>query len=144
VSTTGWDYAQGVGALAVAQTLGARSSQWLTSHPEHTEVKDAARLPKIQGTENDAWMRLAGSPGPVYFWSITGEFLHSTGRIAFGTTLAPGLPWGERDAVALNRRGNYLLATCAGSGSHPRVWDVPKRKLVYAADTAWDTVFWPE
>ncbi|MDB5099823.1 MAG: hypothetical protein JWM80_4244 [Cyanobacteria bacterium RYN_339] len=155
LSDTGWDYAQGVRALAAAKTLGTRTSTMLTAHPGEgpalgTGAKEKLRrmAPALHGTEGDGWVQLAGTPGPVYFWMFSGEFTYATGRIAFDTgaktTLAPGLPWSSRDTVALNRHGASLLATCAGSGSHPRLWDVPTRKLVFVENQAWDTVFWPD
>jgi hypothetical protein len=147
MSATGADYAPGVNVLTAAKSLGARSSQWLDSRREHAEVKDArvmARLAKLQAAKGDAWVRIPGA----YVWTVTGEFLHTTGRIAFDdgkqATLAPGLPWGPKDPVALTGVGNYLLGTCAGSGSHPRLWDLRSHRLVFHQDQAWDTVVWPD
>jgi hypothetical protein len=154
LSTDGWDYAMGVEALKASRTLQFRADQVLGSQPAHDEVTDKPTLaalhaaaPTLSGANGDMWWRLKGPPTPVYCWSITGELTYATGRVFFGgpqPTVAPNLPWGPTDQVALNWRGQYLLASDAGSGKQPRLYDLKTRALVFSDDAVLDTIFWPD
>lgn len=173
VSDTGWDMAMGSKRLAAAEGLGARTPDLLTSHPDTAEpdAKTRAALEalvpatvKATKAQEGEWALLAPSAGRLAVWQEQGgEFLHATERVVFTqdpVALVPGLAipapaasakaliqGGEGAsglrAVAAQVRGDRLLVSDAHDGEHPRLIDLPSRKLVFESDLARGVVFWP-
>jgi hypothetical protein len=152
MSSSGWDYAAEETQLKAYQALQYRAAQDLEATPPNQEVKDprtraalGALVPRLQPLTD--WLRLEGPNPPVYTWSVTGEFVHATGPVVFGgpkLALAPRAPWGPRDVIAAMRRGSYLLLASTHAGTHPRLYDLRTRKLIYSDDVGRDAVFWPD
>jgi len=119
-TTTGWDYARGWSAAPEADHLGPYSNSVLEAHLDTKPVDRDARaaLERIARSEpepGDAWAQA----GPLYIWMFSGEFVYTTGRIAWrdasgAIALLPELGLTEKDPVAVLVRGRYQIgrASC--------------------------------
>ena len=152
LSDTGWDFARGVGALAVVTELTKSSREILTPHPSGRPIEDPALLkrllrhaPALAASEGQ-WLELAAAE-EIYVWELNIEFVYATGLILFGkgAELSPpaGLDFTAGDLVAPDANGSYLLVAANESGTHPRLYDLATRKPVYKSDIDRAAVFWP-
>ncbi|HUJ58819.1 MAG TPA: hypothetical protein VLX92_10010 [Kofleriaceae bacterium] len=149
-TTIGWDYARGWSAAPEAATIGPRSYDMLAAHAATTEIRDAATrgaLDRIarSTSDGDGWAEIAG----IYVWMISGEFVSTTGRIAWrggagAITLLPELGFTGGELVAIRPRGRFVLVASSNAGAFPRLYDLVARRLVYASETARAVTWWPE
>lgn len=150
-TTTGWDYAMGVQALDAFGGLGPRSVELSSGHVQGdaAEPKEVAALkklaPKKAGPEDGDWVFVGAGGARVYVWEITAEFAYTTGLVAAGTPpqVLPKLGFTDGDLVSVRTSGKYLLVTGSGTGTHPRLYELPEGKLVFSSDTARAVTFWP-
>jgi len=148
-TTTGWDYARGWSAAPEAEHLGPRSSALLEAHLDTKPVDPDARaaLERIARSEpepGDAWAQAGG----LYIWMFSGEFVYTTGRIAWrdasgAIALLPELGLTEKDPVAVIVRGRYLLVARSSYGTSARLYDLTEHRRIHATDTARAVTFWP-
>jgi len=146
-TSIGWEEGQGTAALETSVDLGPRTRLMSTPRPtaDAASFEDDKRLHAFAPTAEGTWMRLRGTPIPVYF--VEAEEGGATGRILFekgGKLFAPpGLGFSAEDRVSLTCRGSSLLVATAVTGSFPRLYNLMTGKLVYSSDTAAGAVFWP-
>jgi hypothetical protein len=95
----------------------------------------------------ESWTRGTTSAGAFYVWQVTGDFTHTTGHLVFegGEQLVPVKDAGftDGDLVSLNTQGPFLLVASERVGTHPRLYDLRTRALVFRSDTARAVTFWP-
>jgi hypothetical protein len=154
LSDSGWDYAQGLGALTTHAELSDDSTSILSPHPAGKAVDAAALMsrlaayaPKLPNGDY-RWLALTVGADTVYVWEITIELVWATGLLLIqsGDTFVvpPALSFTAGDMVAPVARAPFLLVATSGRGTHPRLYDVPGRRLVYSSDVDRAVVFWPE
>lgn len=149
LSSTGWDFAQGVSSLAAAKTLGLRSNAMLESGNEFKSVTDKALLPELmrlkppEAQDGDEWVRFEAAP--VFSWTVIGDFAHPTSRLAMlDETGAPqALPDTPGRMIAAGFREGRMLVSDASDGKHPRLFELKTRGVVYSSETASGVTFWP-
>jgi hypothetical protein len=151
-SGSGSDYAPGVGILDAHLDLGRQTEEMLSPHPAGDELTDPALLaklkalaPKLVHGDGGQWIRL--KTPTVLVWEVEIEFVFATGEVYFvdGEALQrpPGLGFTNGDLIAPMLRGDYLLIAADTVGTHPRLYDLRRRALVYSSDTARATTFSP-
>lgn len=149
LSTTGWDYGLGVKELDAFGKLGPRSVELAASHAQgdSAEPADVAKLmklaPKGASADDGSWIFVGAGGARVFVWEITGEFAHTTGLVAVGEKVLPGLGFTDGDLVAIRSSSAYLLVTASTVGAHPRLYSMPDAKLVFSSDSARAVTFWP-
>jgi hypothetical protein len=151
LTTTGWDYALGASALDAHSKMGPRSAQLSMSvnggdSAEEKEVQALKKLTPPKAKEDDgAWIFVGAGGVRVYVWQVTAEFAITTGLIASGMPPAPlpQLGFTDGDLVALRTSGPYVLVTASDVGTHPRLYQLPAAKRVFASDSARAVTFWP-
>jgi hypothetical protein len=138
-------------ALDAAARLGPRSgailsSRALTGTPPESfrQALEHERLP----TDGDEWAALAEAAAPVFvLMAAAGEGVHTTSliRLANGESIETPqhLDYAGGELVSVTCRGPYLLVAGVASGTHPRLYDVTTRTLVWTSDTARAVTFWP-
>ncbi|MHB8877035.1 MAG: hypothetical protein ACYC8T_25345 [Myxococcaceae bacterium] len=152
-TTQGADYSPGWRATEASRTLGPRSVDLLAAHLQGDGVLDPALLgrlallaPKGVGEGDGAWVFDGTTAGSFYVWEISAEGSYTTGRVVFGEGErlfpAPGLGFTDGDLVALRTSGSFLLVSAQDVGTHPRLYDLNHRELVFASDSARAAVFW--
>jgi hypothetical protein len=150
-TTTGWDYGPGVRDLDAHGRLGPRSVDLSASHAQGdvAEPKLQTALwplgPKAAREGDGQWIFLGAGGARVYVWEVSGEFAHTTGALATGSPpkKLPGLGFTDGDLVAVRPSGPFLLVTASGVGTHPRLYELPAARLVFASDTARAVTLWP-
>lgn len=149
LSSTGWDYGNGVRELDAHQKLGPRSDDLAASHAqgdtaEGEVLKDLAALaPKGAGEDDGSWIFLGAGGTRFYVWEVTGEFAHTTGLVVNGKAALPKLGFTDGDLVAIRTSGAHVLISAANVGTHPRLYAMPEGTLVFSSDTARAASFWP-
>ncbi|HEX8823742.1 MAG TPA: hypothetical protein VF794_27720, partial [Archangium sp.] len=162
-SSEGSDLSLGISALELAPQ-GPDSTGLLSSQPdgdsdEPTPVQVARLLPfvpaplvekvKAEGMPEDSvgWVRDTTPAGAFYVWQVTGDTPHTTGHLVLesGEQLHPvkELGFTDGDVVAINTQGPFLLVASQRAGTHPRLYDVRTRALVFRSDAARAVTFWP-
>lgn len=151
LTTTGWDYAQGVRALDAFGRLGPRSTELASPHAQG-DVVDGATLkalkrlsPKKAGAGDGEWIFLGAGGARLYVWEISGEFAYTTGLVAAGTPPKPlpQLGFTDGELVSIRTSQRYVLVTASDVGAHPRLYAMPDATLLYSSDTARGVTFWP-
>jgi len=151
LTTTGWDYALGASALDSYSKAGPRSTQLSTSmnggdSAEEKEVEALKKLtPPKAAPDDGAWIFVGAGGARVYVWQVSAEFAITTGLIATGMPPAtlPQLGFTDGDLVALRTSGPFVLVTASDVGTHPRLYQLPAAKRVFASDSARAVTFWP-
>lgn len=150
LSSDGWDYGLGVGALDANRALGPRSVELLDTHAQGDSPEGAAlealtkHAPKKATSEDDGhWIFLGVGGARVSVWEVTGEFAHTTGLVVANDQPLAERGFTDGDLVALRSSGPHLLISNGHVGTHPRLYEFPSGKLVYRSDTARAVTFWP-
>lgn len=146
LSTTGWDYGLGVKELEAHGRLGPRSTELAASHAQGDVVEGEAlaRLQPLTPKGDDGqWIFLGAGGTRLHVWEVSGEFAHTTGLIALGAQPLVGLGFTDGDLVAVRTSGAFVLISSANVGTHPRLYQLPSGRLVFASDTARAASFWP-
>ncbi|MCC6334975.1 MAG: hypothetical protein IT380_13440 [Myxococcales bacterium] len=151
-TTTGWDYALGVQALDVFRKVGARSVELSSAHAQGDVLEGGALAalkplaPKKAASPDDGhWIFLGVGSARVYAWEVTGELAYTTGLVAAGSPpkVLAKLGFTDGDLVSLRSSASFLLVTSADVGTHPRLYELPSAKLLFASDSARGVTFWP-
>lgn len=150
LSSTGWDYGQGVRELEAERTLGPRSVELLASHAQgdSAEGDELAALKKhapqkAKTADDGSWIFLGAGGTRVFVWEISGEFAHTTGLVVVNDAKLPELGFTDGDLVAIRSSASFLLISNSHSGTHPRLYELPAGKLAYRSDVARGVTFWP-
>jgi hypothetical protein len=155
-TTTGWDYAAGYSAIELAGKAAPESETLLAGRTEPIEIAETAVVKGLEPMspippkpdEYDRWYTAIPGPYPVYAWMVTGEFTYATGLLVWRDERGQFLPLPKLDAsasdiVAITPFGeDYILVTNSNTGTHPRVYNIVGRHLVYSSDQARATMPW--
>jgi hypothetical protein len=146
-TTTGWDLALGARALQAFATLGLRSITRLIASPGRTDSAGPlpAALTALAPKGDGAWTPLGQAPARAFVWTISAEFAHTTGLVAFevapGKAASNGFTAGE--LVAHRVSGPWLLSASDAAGTHPRLFSLKTGTLRWSSDTARGVTIWP-